>query len=249
MADHPILFSAPMIRALLAGRKTQTRRIVSPRNILFFNPETGRLESSQRMIEKAFEYARNLRILPAGGWNWEAEAFGGNPFETSRWQARSHILAGDRLWCRETWAVGTIYDGMKAAAINPDRRPNWCGIRYAATDCRLGIKDRPSIHMPRWASRLTLTVTYVRLQRLQWITKRDALAEGVHFDQGFDGYTVESGTHYHPDDPRQSYKSLWNAINGDEGPKSWDANPWVLAYSFDVRYSNIDAPPSAGAAA
>ncbi|WP_395831171.1 hypothetical protein [Elstera sp.] len=240
MTDHPILFSGPMVRALLEGRKTQTRRIVSPQNLKFFNPETGNLESSQRMIERAFSYVRNLRMLEAGGWNWQAEALGGDPFAYSRWQARSKVLVGDILWGRETWAVSTIYDGCRADKINPDRIPLFCGIRYAATDARLGIKDRPSIHMPRWASRLTLTVTEVRLQRLQYITKRDAIAEGVQFDEGFNGYTVESGTHYHPDDPRQSYRSLWSAINGDEGPKSWDANPWVLAYSFDVRYGNID---------
>ncbi len=240
MADHPILFSAPMIRALLAGRKTQTRRIVSPRNLKFFNAETGRLAASPALIEAAFCDAHSFRQHDkAGGWNWQARVFDHQPGPWTRWQARSTIQAGDRLWCRETWAVGNIYDGMTAAEINPNRTPLYCGIRYAATQERIGIKDRPSIHMPRWASRLTLIVRTVRLQRLQDITEADALDEGVRFDEAYDGYTIENGTFYSPC-PIGCYRLLWNHINGDTGPKSWDFNPWVLAYSFRVRRGNID---------
>ncbi len=122
----------------------------------------------------------------------------------------------DRIWVRETWAVTTIYDGMKAAEINPEGIPLYCGIRYAATDARLGIKDRSSATMPRWASRLTLIVTDVRVQRVQDISEEDAIAEGVG--------------HAPPGRPAiVQYLGLWDSING---AGSWAANPWVWVVEF-----------------
>ncbi|ACL58500.1 hypothetical protein [Methylobacterium nodulans] len=232
MVDRPIIFSAPMIRALLAGRKTQTRRLCKPMN------------------KWVHQEGREVR-LHQGQWCHflqDAEL----PIERLRlpWQV------GDRLWVRETWAVGNIYDGIPPRNINPGGKPNWCGIRYAATDERLGIKDRSPIHMPRWASRLTLIVTDVRVERLQDISEEDARAEGCEHDlwdhalavrdysapdKWLCGWgTLEGRPGYVPEERifRESFRSLWESING---AKSWADNPWICASSFRVIQQNIDA--------
>lgn len=248
MADHPILFSGPMVRALLEGRKTQTRRIVSPQNFALFSCGFGKDNRDPGLIDAVLSEVK--RFIPSedrNRWFWAdpdpAFYFDGQPYHFAKINSR----IGDRFWVRENFA--------EACELDDDDKPASDMLTYYKADgepfsrwldpdtgfWREGIKWRPSIHMPRAVSRLTLTITDVRLQRLQEITEEDALAEGVHFSDSCDGFTVEEGTHYHPDDPRQSYRSLWNTINGDTGPKSWDANPWVLAYSFNVRHGNIDA--------
>ena len=120
---------------------------------------------------------------------------------------------GDRLWVREAWC-----DTMQGPA-------------YKAT---WGIEQqwRSPIHMPRWASRLTLIVTDVRVERIQDISEADAQAEGCHVYAS--SATIDCDT----PDPRQEYRRLWNSLHG---PDAWDANPWVAAIRFDVRRENIDA--------
>lgn len=205
MADRPIIFSAPMVRALLAGRKAQTRRICKE---------------------------------PWGLQEWVA----------GEWRPIPRFAPGDRLWVRETWAVGPIYDGVAPRDINPAGKPGWCGIRYAASDDRLGIKDRSPIHMPRWASRLTLTVTEVRVQRLQEISEADAWKEGCddewaeccgHPDWKGYGEPECCGNPIRMSDPIGQYCALWNSIHG---PDAWTENPWVAAISFTVERRNIDTP-------
>lgn len=233
MAERPILFSAPMVRALLAGTKTQTRRVLKPQP-----GDDGKFADLKSCY-------------------------------------RAHrIMRGDRLWVRETWAVGSIYDGMPPRDINPGGKPGWCGIRYAATDERFGIKDRVSIHMPRWASRLTLTVTDVRVQRLQDISEEDAIAEGATHRlacSGFMGRNIgwsmdwsvvgqpsrfarNGGTLAERDVSLGSAVSAFAGfINGLHDPK-WNhngdgifgANPWVAAYTFTVARRNIDASSQGG---
>lgn len=199
MSDRPILFSAPMVRALLAGTKTQTRRVLKPQ------PGPCGVYADIRSAKRALR-----------------------------------VVKGDRLWVRETWAVGGIYDGIPPRDINPEGKPGWCGIRYAATDERFGIKDRVSIHMPRWASRLTLTVTDVRVQRLQAISEEDAEAEGCALDyaDGFQVWYVPGAGARHAPTAVGCYANLWDSING---AGAWDANPWIVAYTFTVENCNIDA--------
>ncbi|WP_245442228.1 hypothetical protein [Rhizobium chutanense] len=106
------------------------------------------------------------------------------------------------------------------------------------------IRWRPSIHMPRWASRLTLLVTAVKIERVQDISEADAIAEGIErYKSGWMPYTTAfyeadglTPANYHPD-PRESFRSLWIMINGLD---SWNANPWVIAYAFTVEKQNID---------
>jgi hypothetical protein len=192
--DRPILFSAPMVRALLSGAKTQTRRVLKPQPLW---EDAGHTPAG-------FSYG--------AGWSWgglscwaDATAFGKQAENFVR------IQTGDRLWVRE------------ACCVHGDE------VFYRANEPRVTVglggfaKWRPSIHMPRWASRLMLTVTDVRVQRLQDISEEDAQAEGC--DEGSLCVPV--------------FCALWKSINGAE---SWDANPWVAAYTFTVERRNIDAP-------
>jgi hypothetical protein len=123
---------------------------------------------------------------------------------------------------RETWAAPHAYDHLPPRLIPQDAR-----VHYAATEDRGGLLWRPSIHMPRWASRITLEITAVRVERLQDISEADALAEGIVATHG--GYGLPDGSHYHAADPRVSYWSLWDAINGQG---SVEANPWVWVIEF-----------------
>jgi hypothetical protein len=199
MPDRPIIFSAPMVRALLDGRKTQTRRC-------------------------PFDDTKH----------------GPKPSTVARYYA-----PGDRLWVREAHVFGHELDD--------DQRPvGERKIWYRATDSHLTWYDddtettldnppwRPSIFMPRWASRLTLTVTQVRVQRLQEIKGRDMIAEGVRcqgcHDVGTGDYSAcRDGGCF---EQRGDFIHLWNSLHG---PEAWDANPWVAAISFTVEKRNIDA--------
>ncbi|TXH90322.1 MAG: hypothetical protein E6Q78_05105 [Rhodoferax sp.] len=173
MKEHPILFSAPMVRAILAGTKTQTRRVVKP------TPE---------WIGKSGVLSFNGRVgLP------HAICPYGQP--------------GDRLWVREAWnGYGPFKDGMHYYYRATDQNPD-------------STKWKPSIHMPRAASRITLEITGVRVERLQDISEADAKAEGY---KEFPGSVNQM-------DPVTWYQALWEQING---PGAWDANPWVWVVKF-----------------
>lgn len=194
MVDRPIIFSAPMICALLADRKTQTRRLAwrsAPAAVRFDDPSAGM-----------------------------------TPGTPSPWQ---RVQPGTRLWVREAWRAGFGYDGAKIADMAHHAR-----IWFDADGSHeggSGLKGRPSIHMPRWASRLTLTVTGVRVQRLQEISEADAQAEGAR---------AAYGEPFDPDSAltdRRRFHLLWNHIHG---PGSWDANPEVVCLSFRCDRKNID---------
>lgn len=186
MADRPIIFSAPMVRALLSGRKTQTRRVLrDPTGSGWYrHPKTSQIVGCMGNPPPLLPYA-----------------------------------PGDRLWVREALerangeAIGYPADG--------DWLPN--------TPWRWQRRTLPSIHMPRWASRLTLTVTEVRVQRLQDISEEDARAEGAKRPMAIcedDGTTYVDG-----------FANIWTSLHG---PDAWDANPWVAAISFGVQRGNID---------
>lgn len=213
MTDRPILFSAPMVRAILAGTKTQTRRIIKDQDI----------------GEKYCEPCDDGRVLlewlgtpccGSGVWNVP---------EYSAKVASPYGLIGDRLWVRETWSPnfgnegGYLYRADYNGASGFHRACLKTGVWTHYTE-----QWRPSIHMPRAASRITLDIGGVRVERLQDISEADALAEGiVQLKDG--GYGLPAGEHYHSADPRQSYFSLWEAING---PGSVEANAWVWVVEF-----------------
>lgn len=219
MADRPILFSGAMIRAILAGRKTQTRR-------LFNLPKwavPGTLEIDDDGPYACAEVSGCLAKVP------------------------TRINLGDRLWVKENHAIVPRTAYRMSEGVQQTLRPddNHDAAVYAAEwDRSKPGRWRPSIHMPRWASRLTLTVTDVRIERLQDCSEADAIAEGIEphhagwmpYSTAFyeaDGVTPAN---YHPD-PRDSYRQLWNKINGFG---AWEDNPWIVAYTFTTQNGNID---------
>jgi hypothetical protein len=234
MSDKGIIFSAPMVRALLAGTKTQTRRILKPAPPPWIYPE-DRPGYSCLTPQGQIEF-RGRYVDPEGIDHGPASKFVKLPF-----------LKGDRLWVRETWAVASIYDGKKPREINPEGTPLYCGIRYAATDERRGIKDRSCRFMPRWASRLWLEVTDVRVQRVQEISDTDAQAEGIERDPRYPNLWRRgplSGDQNNVDCtafPKLAYRSIWEGLHPMAG-KRWIDNPWVVAVTFKVHRENIDKP-------
>ena len=203
MKERPILFNAPMIRAILANTKTQTRRI--------FKPDRMTWDANGRYTTHAMR----------GG---ELSTTGSGPFEPSSWL---HYCpygqpGGDRLYVRETWAAPHAYDHLPPRLIPQDAR-----IHYAATEDRGGLLWRPSIHMPRWASRITLEITSVRVERLQDISEADAVAEGckpIRPELVQDGLIVRPGR-----SAVEEFRLVWEQIHGGG---SWEKNPFVWVVTF-----------------
>jgi hypothetical protein len=202
--ERPILFSAPMVRAILEGRKTVTRRVCKPQ-------------------PSANAHTTCASGNPMGAW-WET----GKDINRC-----PHGQPGDRLWVRETWYCDH-FEVMRGPYLKPDD----LDIREALEDGTLvygadGLAPyeqeqptwKPSIHMPRWASRILLEITAVRVERLQDITEAQALAEGIALHPG-GGHHVEDGKH-HWASPIDSFAGLWSSVGGD-----WDANPWVWVVEF-----------------
>jgi hypothetical protein len=214
MADRPILFSGPMVRALLDGSKTQTRRVVKWRG-----PDVG--------LNMQFSGLRAIRDR-AGMWALESDTRTSVEVRTDVTPC-PYGLAGDRLWVRETWAPN---DGSAGGYLYRADQSGASGFHQA--DLKTGVwthsvsRWRPSIHMPRAASRINLEITGVRVERLQAISEADALAEGVARCEGdTDYFEVDGGCVGL--NARESYSRLWNAING---AGSVEANPWVWVVEF-----------------
>jgi len=240
MTDRPILFSGPMVQALLAGRKTQTRRVV-PR----------------APNEADYEAVRG----EDGIWRFIANG----PDVTGYERAQVPITTGDRLWVRErltrfdrgtcdqwVWYTAGRNDIASSRACAPiteaprfagsfDPNEPWPVQEGPAGGAPYSV---PSIHMPRWASRLTLVVADVRVERLQAITADDALAEGIESDPdtdafwGADGQGIGGATRRYAH-PEHAYRDLWDHLNEARG-FGWEANPWVVAVTFTVHRANID---------
>lgn len=215
MKERPILFSAPMVRAILEGRKTQTRRVMKP----------------QPTIDGGWYQLPNYAASGERSFKSGAPFFGSCPYGKS--------YENDLLWIRETHSI----NDFRGADVPEGDRAD-CEILYRATDANHvlnleddeGLKWRPSIHMPRWASRITLEITDVRVERLQEISEADAIAEGV-----IHAANCGNGPIYHPSDefvgtptcnPIYAYGQLWERINGSKGPMAWAANPWVWVVEF-----------------
>ena len=198
MKERPILFSAPMVRSILASTKTQTRRVVKPQPIY-----DGRFAGGWKMLGKAGHEAATCSPLIA-----ELCPYG---------------QPGDRLWLREAhWWFKDEHDpaiGYYPPKLTAD------DVEYRA-DGDDGRKVwRPSIHMPRWASRITLEITSVRVERLQDISEGDAQAEGCALECMTPTGGDSGSAIYGPG----GYLALWESING---AGSWDANPWVWVVEF-----------------
>ncbi len=226
MPDHPIIFSAPMVRALLDGRKTQTRRVLKPQpqlnnaGLWRYPPDSACEGDPKRWVKRFGGFCQT----DADGVRWFLE----NPTKGRRLLP---YAPGDRLWVRE--AIDKVSE-PGAVFYRADYDAEFGGNSK-------GLGWRPSIHMPRWASRLTLTVTEVRVQRLREISTQDCIAEGISADlaqamEAAGRSDLAQRQAYH-DTYVSGYRALWNSLHG---PDAWDTNPWVVAISFTVRKGNID---------
>lgn len=248
MPDRPIIFSGPMVRALLDGRKTQTRRVLKiPTKGEYIRSDMGGWAAST--VGGKGTYLDPAMTIPAPEWPcvWN---------QTTGTTILAPYTAGDRLYVREAHALvpSSAYRCSPGVpyAVNDEDPYQACVYREGWERSQPGTGWRPSIHMPRWASRLTLTVTDVRVQRLQEISEADAVAEGVTRcawaeamaeDGRMEWHVPESTpgeypglTNAHPS-PVGAFWELWNSLHG---PEAWDANPWVVALTFTVQHGNID---------
>ena len=219
MTEHGILFSSGMIQAIQKERKTQTRRVLTPEPC-------------------GASYDPSLNVT--GKWEFCCDLHNEDE-EVDRHLYRCHHV-GDRLWVRETFAIRTDAHSGKSQWLEgplPKEKPQDYRVIYKAdggdawskTSEERGFDWRPSIFMPRWASRITLEVREVRAQRVQEITEKDAQSEGV---EKYDEFHWTNYLHIGQPDlahPRQSFATLWDSINADRG-YSWESNPWVFAITF-----------------
>ena len=222
MKEKPILFSGPMVRAILDGRKNQTRRVVKiPPHIAHGELSLTRMQDS---------YPDGTRPI------W------GDDYEPNLFSTRNRFgRMGDWLWVRETWNVVPVGRPAPLCGTDgiPKSLPDGWGVMYQASGdcCTKLVGWRPSIHMPRWASRITLEITGVRVERLQEISEADAIAEGIEEIRNLPSVRGSTKSKCWRDygigvgfyQPAQSYRSLWESNNG---PGSWDANPWVWVIEF-----------------
>lgn len=223
MTERPIIFSAPMVRAILAGAKTQTRRVVkgAPADWAPVQPQVY----SPTVIDRHGDEQPGRAVYGAGNADGEC------------WIRCPYGQPGGRLWLREAFAIVPRTAYAHSAGVQQTLRPDDPYNHDAAiyregwTRSRGGFRWRPSIHMPRWASRITLEITSVRVERLQDISEADAAAEGVtpKWEPGFSGRLMEAlgGFSFRP--AASAYADLWESLHGHG---SWDANPWVWVVEF-----------------
>lgn len=227
MTDRPILFSAPMIRALLEGRKTQTRRILKPQ------PEPWATKIIMGPLVQPIKHRGTGEIIGMSATGRPGDMIQSDADDNRQCGCgRLPWLPGDRLWVREAWRAHAEHDD-----IPPRDIPSTLPIQYLADEplSPWNSKTRQSMFMPRWASRLTIAVTDVRVQRLQDIDHRDACAEGWPGDET-ERAKAEAFNDCN-DACIEWFGDLWTSIYG---PGAWAANPWVMAVTFDVHQCNID---------
>lgn len=215
MKEHGMIFNAEMVRALLADRKTQTRRPIKWR-------QTRATEIAERE--------------DGSKWPWSEDADNVCDY----WHPCPFGAVGDRIWVRETWSpdFSNHYPYQNAwYAADDDRRldieivDGVRGIYSPESDEHVPFRWRPSIHMPRWVSRITLEITGVRVERLNDISQADAIAEGAPpSHHSIDAVSQQFG---YPDFSRSWFGQTWQNIYGKE---SWKANPWVWVIAFKRCY-------------
>ena len=233
MKERPILFKGEMVRAIQAGHKTQTRRLVTKATSLAGVP-WGWLDFEDAFADPGIGSGAYLKTI----YRHPEDP----PDDATRDRVRCRIAVGDRLWVRETHQIesnrGAVYehdppfsDGRPVKWTDSDDWGRyWSQCHYRATEPTHDLIDpaaggepgdlgwRPSIFMPRWACRILLVVKAVRVERLQEISEGDALAEGVAPD-----YSTT---------PREAFAALWESINAKRAP--WSSDPWLWVVEFGV---------------
>lgn len=217
MKEHPILFSSQMVRAILDGRKTQTRRVIKPPRWAFIDDVQASKTTNNRFF-----------VWVPDDCDTEYQIY--CPYGD----------AGDTLWVRETHAIVPRTAYQNSTGVEQILKPN---DNHDLAIFKEGWKRsppsrwRPSIHMPRWAARMLLEVTHVRAERLQDISEADAEREGIELIEHncFKNYLAgkpydEIPGYEYLQDPIGSFRSLWKSINGAD---AWDLNPWVWVVEFE----------------
>lgn len=236
MKERPILFSGPMVRAILSGQKTVTRRAMK------HQPQKAPVDV----------------VDGVPSWDSPTNYVGEVQMNTQRGKPCPYGKPGDRLWVREAWLADSQLDSIAPRDLSqgePIFYPADGSVRQTGCAMISQGRGRPSIHMPRWASRILLEITDVRVERLQDISDDQAKAEGmVYTDFGMQErpgkVSLDGGKTFHPVKPQQApgwhagdathpdqcldrarwaFANLWEKINGEY---SWDANPWVWVVEF-----------------
>lgn len=203
MAERPIIFSSEMVKAILDGRKTQTRRIIKG------------VASLQFEIN---EYPSGCRIETDGDFWWAS-------YSHRIGLSCPYGVVGDRLWVRETWATDSVVDDEPPRNLTDDFPVWWKANGDSRTNrhqvCAVAGKWRSPYHMPKWAARIWLEITNIRVERVQEISEEDALADG--------GWEYKSCPAHKA--PILSFHILWDSLNAKRG-YSWEKNPWVWVIDF-----------------
>lgn len=244
VVEHPILFKPEMVQAILDGHKTQTRRIITERNSYYDGGTWPKLDGGFHAWEEAFV---DLGPSPVGNpgpylqlpYIWTEDGVRGSDRSVHRIYPRWAV--GDRLWVKETWAAHELFDKIKPNDIpigsvyqdgkmTIDAHGPKTKVAYRADEDVYHKDDgvgkwRPSIFMPRRFSRIILEITDIRCQRIQEISREDAIAEGVGCDSSADNKSL--------DNPCQQFAKLWDSINLQRG-YGWYLNSWVFVYSFET---------------
>ncbi|EKN5065697.1 hypothetical protein EFV59_22050 [Yersinia enterocolitica] len=225
MNEKPILFNAEMVNAILSGRKTQTRRIMKVQPSEHFHPQT---------IHGAMDFTAHWYtpgVIDKDGYLQPARKDVFGVADEDEGYACPLGAVGDQLWVRETFQ-GPLFDYEQMESYLEDsakfESPEYCAYKadgntapeFVDADDNLHCKWRPSIHMPRWASRINLLITGVRVERLQSITLGDICKE-----IGCGLYDFRPATYGF-----QVWEELWKSIYGEE---NWEANPWVWVIEFE----------------
>lgn len=223
MKNRPILFSGPMVRAILGGRKTQTRRVVK-----------CDLYDIERLAEPSEWNAgrANPNMIPYENWGRKQGCGLFVSTDGTIFAMPCHYGApGDRLWVRETWKTCAVYDSYAPSQIDSGAALLWLADNSKRIN---GPEDwgkvRPSIYMTKWASRIVLEITEIRVEPLQDISRADAKAEGF-WPSEYNGLESFDGIPY--GNANLAFKACWEKINGKKHP--WSSNPlvWVVEFKHD----------------
>lgn len=219
--ERPILFSGAMVRAILEGKKTQTRRVV-------FTEQARRHDKAHRECWGADGYD----VITASGEGLCRREW--RPDLIKSWVVCPYGQPGDRLWVRETWCDTLIEpaDDTRVADRLDERGYTFTAYR-ADNWFECPAEDgcwRPAIHMPRFRSRLLLDVLNIRVERLQEISEADAKTEGAPL--GYYERETLDGLEAVPTTYRAGFRTLWDEINGARPGCSWEHNPWVWVVEF-----------------
>ena len=217
--EKPILFSTELVQAILDGRKTQTRRVIKPQ------PD-NKVNYVESLKDDWWEFSQ---------WYPDGD---GTLIDNKKCP---YGKPADELWVRETWQA-LQHGSYEPFDCKPSQIPEqYADLRYKADEGETQYSWKPSIHMPRWASRIQLSVDDIRVERVQEITEEDAKAEGIertewkYSTSPYRNYEYERMKPGHNcSTARKSFQTLWDSINADRD-YSWESNPWVWVVEFSIK--------------